>query len=84
MKNQLDLIDRMTRLMDGIESGAVSIDKAKAMTQAADVVVQVMKTEAAVYAASEGGLMPSFLKLGGERTEISSEREARMKRLSRA
>lgn len=52
MKNQLDLIERMTRLMDGIESGAVSIDKAKAMTQAADVVVQVMKTEAAVYAAS--------------------------------
>lgn len=84
MKNQLDLIDRMTRLMDGIESGAVSIDKAKAMTQAADVVVQVMKTEAAVYAASEGALMPSFLKLGGERAGISSEREARMKRLSRA
>mgnify|MGYP006380144127 CR=1 FL=1 len=51
MKNQLDLIDRMGRLMDGIESGAVSIDKAKAMTQAADVIVQVMKTEAAVYAA---------------------------------
>lgn len=84
MKNQLDLIDRMSRLMDGIESGAVSIDKAKAMTQAADVIVQVMKTEAAVYAASEGALVPTFMKLGGELAQVSSEREERLKRLSRA
>lgn len=84
MKNQLDLIDRMGRLMDGIESGAVSIDKAKAMTQAADVIVQIMKTEAAVYAASEGSALPSFIKVGGEIAQISSDREERLKRLSRA
>lgn len=84
MKNQLDLINRMSSLMDGIESGAVSIDKAKAMTQAADVIVQVMKTEAAVYAASEWALVPSFMKLGGELARVSSEREERLKRLARA
>jgi hypothetical protein len=84
VKNRLDLIERMTKLMDGIESGAVTIDKAKAITQAADVVVQVMKTEAAVYAASEGALSPSFLKLQGERTHLQGERQARLERLSRA
>ena len=84
MKNQLDLIERMTKLMDGIESGAVSIDKAKAITQAADVVVQVMKTEAAVYAASEGALCPSFLQLQGPRSQAQAERQARLERLSRA
>lgn len=84
MKNQLDLIARMTSLMDGIESGTVSIDKAKAITQAADVVVQVMKTEAAVYAASEGALCPSFLQLQGPRAQVLSDRQARLERLSRA
>lgn len=84
MKNQFDLIHRMTQLMDGIESGTVSIDKAKAITQAADVVVQVMKTEAAVYAASEGALCPSFLQMQGPRAELLGERQARLDRLSRA
>jgi uncharacterized protein with LGFP repeats len=84
MKNQLDLIERMSQLMDGIQSGAISIDKAKAMTQAADVVVQVMKTEATVYAASEGAVRPSFLKLGGELSALESDRAKRLKQLSRA
>ena len=84
MKNQLDLIKRMTKLMDGIESGTVSIDKAKAITQAADVVVQVMKTEAAVYAASEGALCPSFLQLQGPRAQAMGDRQARLERLSKA
>jgi hypothetical protein len=83
MKNQLDLIDRMSSLMDGIQDGSITVDKASAITKAAEVVVQVMKTEAAVYAASEGALMPSFIKVGGEAGRIASEREERMKRLAR-
>lgn len=84
MQNQLDLIARMTSLMDGIERGTVSIDKAKAITQAADVVVQVMKTEAAIYASSEGALRPCFLKLNGEHARVEADRSARMQRLARA
>ena len=83
MKNQLDLIARMTSLMDGIEAGTVSLDQAKAITQAADVVVQVMKTEASIYAASEGALRPSFLQLEGDAIAASADRQARMRRLSR-
>lgn len=83
MKNQLDLIERMSQLMGGIQSGAISIDKAKAMTQAADVVVQVMKTEAAVYAASEGAVRPSFLQLEGDAIDAAADRKTRLQRLSR-
>lgn len=83
MKNQLDLIERMSQLMDGIQSGAISIDKAKAMAQAADVVVQVMKTEASIYAASECALRPSFLQLEGDAIAAAADRQARIQRLSR-
>jgi hypothetical protein len=83
MKNQLDLIDRMSALMDKIESGAVTIEKAKAITQAADVVVQVMKTEAAIYAASEGAARPSFIRVTGEASDRASERQERLARLGR-
>lgn len=69
--------------MDGIQDGSITVDKASAITKAAEVVVQVMKTEAAVYAASEGALMPSFIKVGGEAARIANEREERMKRLAR-
>lgn len=83
MKNQLDLIARMTSLMDGIEAGTVSLDQAKAITQAADVVVQVMKTEASIYAGSEGALRPSFLQLEGDAIAAAADRQARIQRLSR-
>ena len=97
MKNQIDLIDRMAKLMDSIENDTVSTEKAGAMIKAADVVVQVMKTEAAVYAASGGALMPTFTRLEAglphdpeeaeqerERQRIAAEKQERQRRLGRA
>lgn len=97
MKSQIDLIDRMARLMDSIENNTVSAEKAGAMIKAADVVVQVMKTEAAVYAASRGALMPTFTRLEAglphdpeeaeqerERQRIAAEKQERQRRLGRA
>lgn len=97
MKSQIDLIDRMARLMDSIENDTVSAEKAGAMIKAADVVVQVMKTEAAVYAASRGALMPTFTRLEAglphdpeeaeqqrERQRIAAEKQERQRRLGRA
>ncbi|NLY57045.1 MAG: hypothetical protein GX071_00820 [Gammaproteobacteria bacterium] len=97
MKSQTDLIDRMARLMDSIENDTVSAEKAGAMIKAADVVVQVMKTEAAVYAASRGALMPTFTRLEAglphdpeeaeqerERQRIAAEKQERQRRLGRA
>ena len=63
MKNQIDLIERMARLMDSIENGAIDAEKAGAMIKAADVVVQVAKTEAAMYSASRGAMRPTFMSL---------------------
>ena len=88
MKNQTDLIDRMARLMDSIESGTIDVDKAGAVIKAADVVVQVMKTEAAVFAASGGAMRPTFIALEQQpvgadveqlRHELELERQARAK-----
>lgn len=97
MKNQNDLIDRMARLMDSIEAGSIDCEKAGAVIKAADVVVQVMKTEAALYSASGGALMPSFTQLGKglprdpgeaeqerERQRIAADKAARQQRLERA
>lgn len=97
MKSQIDLIDRMARPMDSIENNTVSAEKAGAMIKAADVVVQVMKTEAAVYAASRGALMPTFTRLEEglphdpeeaeqqrERQRIAAEKQERQRRLGRA
>lgn len=97
MKSQTDLIDRMAKLMDSIENDTVSAEKAGAMIKAADVVVQVMKTEAAVYAASRGALMPTFTRLEAglphdpeeaeqerERQRIAAEKQERQRRLGRA
>ncbi|QJD58159.1 hypothetical protein HG264_04130 [Pseudomonas sp. gcc21] len=63
MKNQTDLIDRMASLMDKIEQGTIDIDKAGAVIKAADVVVQVMKTEAAIFSSSGGAMRPTFLAM---------------------
>lgn len=98
MKNQKDLVDRMTRLMDSIESGGIEIDKAGAVIKAADVVVQVMKTEAAVFAASRGTMLPEFMAVNHqphpltpdelaqerERQQIAANKAARIERQGRA
>lgn len=63
MKNQTDLIERMAKLMDSIEDGSIDADKASAIIKAADVVVQVAKTEAQIYAASRGAMRPAFMAL---------------------
>lgn len=84
MKNQTDLISKMAALMDKIETGSVSVDQAKAITAAADVIVQVMKTECALYAASEGVLEPSFIRGADSVVRVSNDRTERMKRLDRA
>lgn len=73
MKNQTDLIDRMAKLMDSIEAGTIEVDKAGAVIKAADVVVQVMKTEAAIFSASGGAMRPSFTAL--EQQEVGADVE---------
>jgi len=62
MKNQLDLITRMSGLMDAIQNGTVDVDRASAMIKAADVIVEVMKTEAVLYRISDGDMQPSFIQ----------------------
>lgn len=80
MKNQIDLVDRMSKLMDSIESGGVDVDKAGAIIKAADVVVQVMKTEASIYSASRGTLRPSFTRVEAGLPHDPEEAEQELER----
>lgn len=68
MKNQLDLISRMSGLMDSIENGKIDTDRARAMIQAADVIVEVMKAEIVMSRITEGALPPAFIQPGGTAT----------------
>lgn len=65
MKNQLDLISRMSGLMDSIEHGKIDADRARTMIQAADVIVEVMKAEIVMTRITEGAMAPAFFQPGG-------------------
>ena len=77
MKNQLDLIERMSQLMDGIQSGAISIDKAKAKEAGytiEDGNAWISKdVDVLIPAALEGQVNGDSVKLIRERVRILAE-----------